>query len=49
MCCCRFFMHNFNLTDKMHDQQKELKATIQETDTQLLTGNANSQSTGDQS
>ena len=34
-------MHNFNLTDEMHDQQKELKATIQETDTQLLTGNAN--------
>ena len=31
MCCCRFFMHNFNLTDEVHDQRKELKATIQET------------------
>ena len=27
------FMHNFNLTDELHDQRKELKATIQETHT----------------
>ena len=41
MCCCWFFMHNFNLMDEVHDQRKELKTTIQETDTQLPTGNAN--------
>lgn len=41
MCCCWFFMHNFNLMDEVHDQRKELKATIQETDTQLPSRNAN--------